>query len=91
MMISFGHFIRQSSPVNSLIALQTARPARGVIDDTSDGAIFGLNKNENVMLSSFFCFPNSAESALALSLFSGNGNRAVFATVCTQLFEVIVC
>lgn len=53
MMISFGHFIRQSSPVNSLIALQTARPARGVIDDTSDGAIFGLNKNEKVMLSSF--------------------------------------
>ena len=25
---------------------------------------------------------------LALSLFSGNGNRAVFATVCTQLFEI---
>ena len=61
MMISFGHFILQSMPENSLSALQTASPARGVIAETSDGAIFGLSRNENITLSSrlaVHCLPS---------------------------------
>ena len=55
-MISFGHLMRQSSPVKLRSALQTASPASGVTAPASAGAIFGRSSTENITFSSFlFC------------------------------------